>query len=76
MRRSVLWLAMLLLTLPWAAQAQPWSAAAASDAAPALDLSFDPPVLAEPDAGPALPRSRPAPAARDAEAPFSLGVNS
>jgi hypothetical protein len=83
-RRFLLCLS-ILLTLPCAAGADELSAAwsslpaieqigATTDAAPVLDLSFDPPLPAEQRARAVVPHVTPVPAARDAEAPFSLGV--
>jgi hypothetical protein len=83
-RRFLLCLS-ILLTLPCVARADELSAAwsslpaieqigATTDAAPVLDLSFDPPLLAEQRARAVVPHVTPVPAARDAEAPFSLGV--
>jgi hypothetical protein len=87
-RRFLLCLS-ILLTLPCAARGGQLIAAdsiapesmqaleridAATGAAPVLDLSFDPPLPAEQRARAVVPHVTPVPAARDAEAPFSLGV--
>ena len=75
MRRSLLCLA-ILLALPCAAHAEQTSAAEVSaDAAPVLDLSFDPAVAAEQGAGPLVTHTNPAAPGRDVKGPFSVGVN-
>jgi hypothetical protein len=74
LRRNLLCLA-ILLTLPCAAHAEQTSPAEASaDAAPALDLSFDPAVATEQQGAAVVPQAGPAPAAGAAEGPFSVGV--
>jgi hypothetical protein len=87
-RRCLLFLS-LLLALPWAARADQLSAAdlirpaslpaiegvgASADAAPVLDLSFDPPVPAGQNTQAVMPHAAPVPQEHAAEAPFSLGV--
>ena len=88
-RRCLLFLS-ILLTLPWAVRAGQLSTAesirpaslpaieevgAAADAAPVLDLRFNPPVPAGQNTQAAMPDAAPpVPEAHDAEAPFSLGV--
>jgi hypothetical protein len=87
-RRCLLFLS-LLLTLPCAARADQLSAAdlirpaslpaieevgAGAGAAPALDLSFHPPVPAGQNTQAVMPHAAPVPEKHDTEAPFSLGV--
>jgi hypothetical protein len=87
-RRCLLFLS-ILLALPCAARADQLSAAesirpaslpaierlgASADAAPVLDLSFDPPIAAEQGTQALLPHATPVAEGHDAEAPFSLGV--
>ena len=79
----------ILLALPCAASADQLGAAgsirpestpaiegagAPADAAPVLDLSFDPPLPAEQRPRAVAPYAAPAPPGRDAAAPFSVGV--
>lgn len=86
--RRLLYLS-ILLALPCAASADQLGAAgsirpestpaiegagAPADAAPVLDLSFDPPLPTEQRPRAVAPHAAPAPPGRDAAVPFSVGV--
>jgi hypothetical protein len=85
--RSLLLCLAILLPLPCAAHAEQTGAIvrpeikpavdaeAFADAVPVLDLSFDPAVAALQDLAPLVPQAAAAPAARDLEASFSVGVD-